>query len=155
MQKLTDLEETLENAERKCSLRGKKLTRKRKQVLRALVETKAALSAYELVSLCNKNTSKPMPPMSVYRILEFLRVEQLAHKLETANKYIACIHITCKHKHGKSQFLICNDCHRVEEVDVPSEALSSVEAAANKADFKLLNTQLEVSGVCNMCAVRN
>ena len=153
MQKLTNLEETLENAERKCSLRGKKLTRKRKQILRALLETKSALSAYELMSLCNKNTSKPMPPMSVYRILEFLRIEKLAHKLETTNKYIACAHIACNHKHVESQFLICNDCHRVEEIDVSSEALSAVEAAANKADFKLLNTQLEVSGVCNICAV--
>ena len=148
---MTDIEEIIESAELKCAQRGKKLTARRKQVLSALLRAKKALSAYELVSVCNEDTAKPMPPMSVYRILEFLRAEQFAHRLETANKYVACKHIGCQHEHGSPQFLICSTCHKVQELDTTIEALSAVVAAADTAKFRLRNPQLEVSGSCDLC----
>ncbi len=148
---MTDFKEAIESAERKCSQRGIKLTRRRREVLTTLLEANRALSAYELVNLCNESSNEPMPAMSVYRILEFLREEQFVHKLETANKYIACKHIACEHEHKQPQFLICNDCHKVQELDTAVEALSSVETAASMLNFKLLNPQLEVSGSCGLC----
>tara|TARA_B100000902_G_scaffold365907_1_gene387254 strand:- start:669 stop:1121 length:453 start_codon:yes stop_codon:yes gene_type:complete len=148
---MTDFKEAIESAERKCSKRGIKLTRRRREVLTTLLEANRALSAYELVNLCNESSNEPMPAMSVYRILEFLRAEQFVHKLETANKYIACKHIACEHEHKQPQFLICNDCHKVQELDTAVEALSSVETAASMLNFKLLNPQLEVSGSCGLC----
>jgi len=151
---MVDIKETIESAERKCSQRGRKLTRRRKQVLRSLLQAKKALSAYELADLCNKNSHEPMPPMSVYRVLEFLQTEQLAHKLETANKYVACTHIACKHKHRRSQFLICNECHKVQELDTTIEALSAIEAAAKIVKFRPLNPQIEVSGSCDLCKTK-
>ncbi len=148
---MTDIKEIIESAEHKCSQRGKKMTARRKQVLSALLRANKALSAYELVNVCNEDTAKPMPPMSVYRILEFLQAEQFAHKLETANKYVACKHISCKHEHRSAQFLICSDCHKVQELDTTIEALSAVVAAADTANFRLFNPQLEVSGSCGLC----
>lgn len=148
---MTELKEAIKSAELKCHQRGKKLTRRRREVLTMLLQVNRAVSAYELVSLCNDDSDEPMPPMSVYRILEFLQAEQFVHKLETANKYIACKHIACEHEHKKPQFLICNDCNKVQELDTDSEALSSVEAAASMLNFKLLNPQLEVSGSCGLC----
>mgnify|MGYP001452343897 FL=1 len=148
---MTDFKEAIESAERKCAQRGIKLTRRRREVLTTLLEANRALSAYELVNLCNESSNEPMPAMSVYRILEFLRAEQFVHKLETANKYIACKHIACEHEHKQPQFLICNDCHKVQELDTAVEALSSVETAASMLNFKLLNPQLEVSGSCGLC----
>ncbi len=148
---MTELKEAIKSAELKCHQRGKKLTRRRREVLTMLLQANRAVSAYELVSLCNDDSDEPMPPMSVYRILEFLQAEQFVHKLETANKYIACKHIACEHEHKKPQFLICNDCNKVQELDTASEALSSVEAAASMLNFKLLNPQLEVSGSCGLC----
>ena len=148
---MTELKEAVKSAELKCHQRGKKLTRRRREVLTMLLQANRAVSAYELVSLCNDDSDEPMPPMSVYRILEFLQAEQFVHKLETANKYIACKHIACEHEHKKPQFLICNDCHKVQELDTASEALSSVEAAASMLNFKLLSPQLEVSGSCGLC----
>ena len=148
---MTELKEAIKSAELKCHQRGKKLTRRRREVLTMLLQANRAVSAYELVSLCNHDSDEPMPPMSVYRILEFLQAEQFVHKLETANKYIACKHIACEHEHKKPQFLICNDCNKVQELDTDSEALSSVEAAASMLNFNLLNPQLEVSGSCGLC----
>ena len=143
---MTELKDSIESAEQKCHQRGKKLTRRRREVLTMLLQADRAVSAYELVDLCNESSNEPMPPMSVYRILEFLQAEQFVHKLETANKCIAC-----DHEHKQPQFLICNDCHKVQELDTSSEALSSVEAAASMLDFKLLSPQLEVTGYCGLC----
>jgi len=96
-----------------------------------------------------------MPAMSVYRILSFLEGQSLAHKLSTANKYVACSHITCTHKHySRPQFLICNDCTKVQEVDISSEALVAMEQAAHTAGFHLESRQLELSGTCNDCRNR-
>ena len=148
---MTELKEAIKSAELKCHQRGKKLTRRRREVLTMLLQADRAVSAYELVDLCNDDSDEPMPPMSVYRILEFLQAEQFVHKLETANKYIACKHIACEHEHKQPQFLICNDCHKVQELDTSSEALSSVEAAASMLNFKLLSPQLEVTGYCGLC----
>ena len=148
---MAEVKDSIESAEQKCQQRGKKLTRRRREVLTMLLQADRAVSAYELVDLCNDGSDEPMPPMSVYRILEFLQAEQFVHKLETANKYIACKHIACEHEHKQPQFLICNDCHKVQELDTSSEALSSVEAAASMLNFKLLSPQLEVTGYCGLC----
>ena len=147
------LEDIIASAERKCAQRGIRLTPRRKQVLRALVCSESAISAYELADFCNQETDEPMPTMSVYRILEFLQRERLAHKLETENKYIACSHIRCEHEHRKSQFLICSGCHKVEELDISGEALNAMEIAADAAGFKLTNPHFEFSGVCNDCVM--
>ena len=111
--------DVISSAEQKCADNGVKLTKRRKQVLTALVECNAAVSAYELTELCNQQGHTAMPAMSVYRILDFLEGQLLVHRLSTTNKYIACSHISCQHSHfRRPQFLICNDCTRVQEVDV-------------------------------------
>ena len=72
-----------------------------------LLESDKALSAYELTEFCRDRLGFDLLPMSVYRILEFLEGEHLAHRLNLANKYVACSHITCEHEHDVPQFLIC------------------------------------------------
>ena len=83
-------EKAISDAEQKCADRGIRLTRRRKEVLRTLVLAESALSAYEIAEQCNADSNDPMPAMSVYRILDFLRDQQFVHRLETANKYISC-----------------------------------------------------------------
>ena len=151
---MSSIEQLILSAERKCSEHGKRLTPKRGLVLRRLAQSETALSAYELADICNHGAQDPMPAMSVYRILEFLVKECLVHRLETANKYVACAHIACGHEHKKPQFLICNDCHAVKEIDVCLETLSAVESAAHSVGFKPQNLQLEVRGVCGICKER-
>lgn len=149
---MSKVQQVILDAERRCAKTGARLTKRRKQVLSALVQAEAALSAYELVDLCNSQSNEPMPAMSVYRILEFLEAQSLVHKLSTTNKYIACSHITCDHEHYcRPQFLICNDCPRVQEVDVTAETLTAMKGAANAVGFSLSNPQLEVSGTCGHC----
>ena len=111
-----DIANSLSHAERLCADRGVKFTEKRKQVLTGLLESKKALSAYELTDYVRDKFNSQLPAMSVYRILDFLEEVDLVHRLDSAQKYVACSHIACNHEHELSQFLICRSCYLVEEI---------------------------------------
>jgi len=143
---------TLESAEQQCQLRGTRLTQKRKTVLKGLVSSKHAMTAYELVDYCKRELDESIPAMSVYRILDFLVNEKLVHKLKLANRYVACIHITCDHRHAAPQFLICTECYRVEEVDISRSTMGSLKRNVESAGFELVSEQIEVDCICASCA---
>ena len=130
---------------------GTKLTAKRGQVLEGLLVSKKAVSAYELTDVCRDTLGYELLPMSVYRILEFLENNQLAHRLNTSNKYIACAHISCDHQHQPPQFLICKSCHKVEEVEVPTSIMESVVKSTRSAGFTLASDHLEIECFCTDC----
>lgn len=142
----------LQSAEQHCSKRGTRLTPKRKQMLSGLVASKKAVSAYELIDYCKEHYGSEMPAMSVYRILDFLVEERLVHRLKLANKYVACSHITCDHAHEAPQFLICGECHRVEEVAISKSTMSELELAVKDVGFQMVGSQLEMNCVCDSCA---
>ena len=96
---MLDYETVMSIAEQKCTEQGVRFTRRRKQVLSVLIKADAALSAYEIAEQCDAGSDTKMPAMSVYRILDLLREQNLIHRLEIANKYISCSHITCSHEH--------------------------------------------------------
>ncbi len=141
----------IKNAENSCKARGANLTNKRKQVLYALLQSDKARSAYELVDDCKDNFGETLPPMSVYRILDFLQDEHLVHKLKLANKYIACSHITCDHDHGVVQFLICNSCQIVKEITINKSTRNTLQRDVENAGFQLASPQLEINCLCHSC----
>jgi len=141
----------LEHAEKHCKSHGARLTIKRKQVLTSLLQSKKALSAYDVIDSCKQSFNETIPAMSVYRILEFLENEKLVHKLKLANKYVACSHITCDHEHGIPQFLICSVCNRVEEIHIKSSTMSELKNNVEHAGFHLASPQLEMNCICNDC----
>ena len=141
----------LGRARQRCSEVGAKLTTKRGQVLEGLVRSEKALSAYELADFCREEMGYELLPMSVYRILEFLENNQLVHRLNTSNKYIACSHISCAHNHQPPQFLICKTCFKVEEVNIPQPVLNTVEKTTETAGFRLASKQLEIECYCLDC----
>jgi len=142
----------LDSAEKQCQLKGVRLTHKRKVVLKGLVSSKTAMTAYELVDYCKRELGETIPAMSVYRILEFLENENLVHKLKLANRYVACIHITCDHRHAVPQFLICTECHRVEEVDISRSTMGVLRRNVESAGFELVSEQIEVDCICLNCS---
>ncbi len=148
---MSQFNKNIEIAEKHCQEKGKRLTKKRKMILRALLQSQKALSAYELVDYCKKYFSEIIPAMSVYRILDFLQDQGLAHRLESANKYVACSHIVCKQRHQYSQFLICDQCQRVEEINIDLLALGNLQTIINNTGFHLNSPQLEINGICNEC----
>lgn len=141
----------LSHAEDQCRVNGSRLTEKRKKVLKALLQTDRALSAYEIVDYCNETYDEKFVAMSVYRILEFLEQELLVHKLNLANRYVACVHITCDHEHEVPQFLICTDCQSVREFSISRSTMSSIKRQVEQANFHLVSEQIELNCLCDSC----
>lgn len=148
---MSKLEEIISHAEQQCKESGVRLTQKRKQVLAGLLESNKALSAYELIDYCKQKSNAVIPAMSVYRILNFLQQQHLVHKLNTANKYIACAYITCKDTHEAPQFLICGQCQRVEEFSIQKPILNKLKHDIEEVGFHLMTPQLEVNCLCENC----
>ena len=148
---MNKIDKTLKHAEDHCRERGARLTDKRKQVLSGLLKSGKALSAYELVDVCKAEFGSSIPTMSVYRILDFLEEEELVHKLHTANKYVACTHITCDHDHEVSQFLICGECQQVTEVGIAKATMKTLQSSAEKAGYHMLSQQIEMNCICKDC----
>lgn len=141
----------IEYAEKHCKEHGARLTNKRKQILTGLLQSERALSAYELVEYCKSEFGENLPAMSVYRILDFLQDEQLVHKLNLANKYVACAHITCNHVHEVPQFLICDNCQKVKEISINKSTIDTLKRNVKKAGFHLVSPQLEMNCICEQC----
>jgi len=139
--------EALTRAEEACNAHGVRLTPLRRRVLQALAESHSPLGAYEIVERLKK-TREPVPAMSVYRALDFLLAEGLAHRIESQNAFLACIH-----GHDSDDivlFLLCERCKRVAEVT--SGALGrDLSQAARGVGFSARGRVLEVSGLCSAC----
>ncbi len=144
---MKQIDTILEQAEKQCHTHGVRLTERRKQVLSSLIHSDKALSAYELIDSCKERYDANIPAMSVYRILEFLETESLVHKLELANKYVACSHISCDHVHGVPQFLICSSCHKVKEITIKASTHSDLQKTVRKAGFRQISGQIEMKCV--------
>lgn len=134
-----------------CSHSGGRLTEKRKRILELLLLSNIPLSAYEVADIYSRNVGTSMPTMSVYRILDFLESEQLAHKLSSANKYVACSHIACSHAHEIPQFLICGNCQNVKEIAIAKRIIEELGEQVAGAGYKLMNSQLELQCLCDNC----
>ena len=148
---MVDYKRGMSAAEQKCIQGGIRFTKRRKQVLSVLIEADVALSAYEIAERCNAGSDSNMPAMSVYRILDLFQEQNLIHKLDIANKYVCCAHISCSHEHDNSQFLICGSCRHVEEISRSADAVQALQAAASAAGFDAISPQLEITGRCSRC----
>ncbi|MCF6452811.1 transcriptional repressor [Vibrio sp. MMG022] len=146
-----DIDAVIKHVEKICKARGKQLTSKRKLVLKALVHSNKALSAYELMDYCKTHFDQNIQAMSVYRILDFLESEHLAHKLKVSNKYIVCSHILCDHEHGIPQFLICSKCDKISEQTIDPAMITGIQSNARQEGFTVISPQLEISCVCDDC----
>jgi len=135
-----------------CAHSGGRLTSKRKRILEILLLSKTPLSAYEVADSYNKCSECVMPTMSVYRMLDFLESERLVHKLSSTNKYVACLHIACDHAHEIPQFLICGNCQAVKEIRIPKHLVDELGTVNIKANYKLINPQLELQCLCQSCS---
>lgn len=149
-----NLSTIMERARARCAHSGARLTEKRQRILELLLSSQTPLSAYEVADAYNASQNEKMPAMSVYRILDFLQSELLVHKLNSANKYIACSHIACEHSHDIPQFLICEQCQAVKEIAIAKRIVDELGAQVEKAGYTLLAQQLELPCLCEGCAAK-
>lgn len=150
-----EIEEILKKIQDACALAGVKLTSKRKNVLIVLLNSRTPLSAYDIADRYQAQFQESLPVMSVYRMLDFLIKERLVHKLETSGQYISCGHIVCNHQHEALQFLICDHCGSVKEVEMKKPTVDEIERSVQDAGFTLARRQLELHGICKHCLNRS
>ena len=149
------LKDTLKRASEKCIQFGQKLTAKRSLILKTMIQADTPLSAYDIINHISKEKKTLMPATSVYRILSFLESVNLVHKLASENKYVACEHISCEHKHESPQFLICQKCHKVKEVNISQSLIDEIKQHVKDSEYKLISSVLEINCICKECQVVN
>ncbi len=148
---MNNLTEHLCAAEQQCLQHGGKLTEKRKYVLSILLQADKALSAYEIIETYNTECNEKMAPMSAYRILEYLERMHLAHKINLANKFVACAHIGHQQNHHAAQFLFCQQCQKVTEMPMSTNVYQELTNEVEQSGFQLCSEQIELTCLCQAC----
>lgn len=149
---MNNIDKVVQRASESCEKTGSKLTEKRKRVFVCLLKSEKPLSAYEIADSVRTEYDETVPPMSVYRMLDFLEQENLVHKLKSTNKFVACSHIACNHAHEVPQFLICDKCGKVKEIGIKREIIEVLTNSVTTAGYQLKSPQLELHCLCQDCA---
>jgi len=129
-----------------CAKRNTRLTNRRLQVLEILLQSHQPMGAYEILAYLNRaQSSQYVAPPIVYRALEFLLAEGLAHRIESKNAYICCV----RPGHQRAaQFLICRGCEKVAELE--RHDLDLLTDAA-RVGFTVDSSVVEITGHCADC----
>jgi Fur family zinc uptake transcriptional regulator len=139
--------DTLTRAEETCEESGRRLTPLRRRVLEELAESHSPVGAYEIVERLKK-AGDSTPAMSVYRALDFLVTEGLAHRIDSRNAFLAC-----NRGHDSEEvvvFLLCERCGTVAEV-TSGDVGRGLARAAGAVGFEAHAPVLEIKGLCDRC----
>jgi Fur family transcriptional regulator, zinc uptake regulator len=139
--------DALHHAEALCDQRSQRLTPTRRQVREVLLSSHKPLGAYEIIDRAARHGTRHAP-VTVYRALDFLIENGLAHRIESRNAFIACVH-----RHDSDDlvvFLLCERCGEVGEA--PSQAVAdSLKTATRAAGFAPKTPVIEITGICANC----
>lgn len=134
--------------------RGYRQTRPRRLVLDALERATVPLSPYEIAERI-RETGEKGDVVSIYRILQTLEENDLAHRVLTSGKYRKC-HLAPEddcHRHQLQHChhnMVCRQCGRIEEVHCPGMDLIE-QALGAQSRFQIEAHALEFSGLCETC----
>jgi len=148
-----EMDAMLDHAAAQCARRGAQLTPLRRQVLRMVLAAEQPVGAYALLDQLKVERGGAAPP-TVYRALDFLLEQGLIHKLERLNAFTPCIEAGHDHAAGHDhphQFLICRKCGATTEL-TDHAAAHALEAAAQRAGFRVERMTVELEGLCAACA---
>ena len=139
--------EALDRAEALCRQRGARLTRMRRRVLELIWDSHKAVKAYDLLDRLSESEKSVRPP-TVYRALEFLIAHGLVHRVDSLNAFVGCSGSDERHN---AQFLICQECGEVSEMDGLAIGRAVARQAA-AAGFTVRRQTVELHGECPSCA---
>ena len=124
------------------------LTRNQELVLRTLNAADAPLSAYDILDRLRDDGIRA--PLQIYRALEKLTAQGLAHRLESLNAFVCCASAGKHAAAGTAAFAICDDCGRVDEfADATVE--KRLDGWAKAHGFAPTRTTIELRGKCRDC----
>lgn len=134
-------------AEALADARGVKLTPLRRQVLSLICQSHKPAGAYQLLADLSRLRGEAAAPPTVYRALDFLVEQGLAHKIDSLNAFVACYTAGKPHR---GLFLICDKCQEVQEV-TDRKAADALSSVAMQAGFETARSIVELHGRCNAC----
>lgn len=126
-----------------CAAGDLRMTPVRKRVLEILLESHAALGAYDVLARLDAEGLGSKPPVA-YRALGFLVDHGFAHRIERLNAFVACDHPGTDHTPA---FMICRACRKVAE----EQAGTPLRQAAASSGFTIEQTVIEAEGLCPAC----
>jgi Fur family zinc uptake transcriptional regulator len=135
------------HAEAVCRANGARLTPIRRRVLEALYATHKPLGAYDLAEILGPK-GRRLAPITVYRALDFLMEQSLAHRLASQNAYIATP--TVHDAKEAVAFLICETCGGVDEMTSPGLS-GALQAVLDQQGFQPNGKVIEITGHCAHC----
>ncbi len=141
------VDDAIAMATKVCRQNKSRFTTLRRRVLELIWVSHEPVGAYEILDMMNRDDDVKIAPMTVYRALDFLMENRLVHRIASRNSYIGCNHPEVAHN---GQFLICQICGRVAEIQEDAISRSLVEGAA-RAGFDNVSSVIEIEGRCRDC----
>ena len=141
------LTRALAAAETRIVEAGERMTAPRRRVLALLLQAGEPVKAYDLIARFGEDGQAAKPP-TVYRALEFLERQGLAHRIASISAYVACAGHDDEAAHAAA-FLICDCCGATREINGPDQA--AMAAAAAQAGYVIARTTIEAHGRCSAC----
>ena len=127
---------------------GEQWTAMRASVFDVLSSFDRPASAYDIAEAVSRREERRVAANSVYRILDLFVTANLAHRVESANAYVANQHPDCIHD---CIFLICDKCGQISHLD-DDRVSNGVRSAAKATGFFTARPIIEVRGRCGTCA---
>lgn len=121
---------------------GYRITMPRVQVIRALGDTKKALSAYAIHEKIISGGGK-IDVVSVYRILSTLQEVGLIHHIGVVDGYFPCRIENCQAK--RSEVVVFENTGEVVELRVPEALLQALEQQAQESGFETVSVKIEIT----------
>ena len=141
----SEVEAAMARAEAQSADRGLQWTPPRRRVYELLLHAGGPVKAYALMD--RFSDGKPAKPPTVYRALEFLEAQGLAHRIASINAFVACD--VAEPDHAPA-FLICDCCGSTAEFQPGPVRTAANAARAHR--FTPRAVALEVRGRCERCA---
>ena len=138
--------DALDAAEEHCKSRGLRFTPLRRRVLEIVWNRHTPTGAYDILEVLHDGKRSAAPP-TVYRALDFLVKHGFVHRIESLNAFIGCGRTGEAHT---GQFLICESCNQVGELDDPEISIL-IEKKAARLGFKVCHPTVEIMGLCRNC----
>ncbi|MEM1038357.1 MAG: transcriptional repressor [Pseudomonadota bacterium] len=126
---------------------GRRVTDNLKCVFSILLSDHRAIGVYDIAAV-SAEYGKSLQPVQIYRALDTLMALGCAHRVESANAYLAC---RAQGECTAPQIMICTDCKRVAEMENET-VRAALDDATHANGFVLQNQHVELLGLCPDCS---
>lgn len=134
-------------AENVCQQNSLRFTGIRRRVLELIWSNHQPITAYNLLKNLRQEKHNAAAP-TIYRALDFLVENNLAHRIESLNAFVGCDRPKDAHH---SQFMICSQCQQVAELDEATLIADAIGKQARQIGFRVEKQTVEIMGVCPTC----